>query len=82
VQKLNFKKIRACTYVLPVLLMLLYRFTLSHQNTAGKLTAGFTPEFMGRQDGDLGLESKYGLKIHTVVISDAVMYKAAFEKAA
>ena len=35
---------------------------------------------MGRQDGNLGLESKYGLKIHTVVISDAVMYKAAFEK--
>jgi osmoprotectant transport system permease protein len=35
---------------------------------------------MGRQDGNLGLQSKYGLKIHTVVISDAVMYKAAFEK--
>ena len=35
---------------------------------------------MGRQDGYLGLTSKYKLKIHTVVISDAVMYKAAFEK--
>lgn len=46
----------------------------------GKLTAGFTPEFMGRQDGNLGLQSKYGLKIHTIVISDAVMYKAAYEK--
>ncbi len=45
----------------------------------GKLTAGFTPEFMGRQDGNLGLQSKYGLKIHTIVISDAVMYKAAYE---
>jgi osmoprotectant transport system permease protein len=44
------------------------------------LTAGFTPEFMGRQDGDLGLKSIYGLKIHTIVISDAVMYKAAFSK--
>jgi osmoprotectant transport system permease protein len=46
----------------------------------GKLTAGFTPEFMGRQDGNLGLQNKYGLKIHTIVISDAVMYKAAYEK--
>ena len=35
---------------------------------------------MGRQDGNLGLENKYGLKIQTVVISDAVMYKAAYEK--
>jgi osmoprotectant transport system permease protein len=35
---------------------------------------------MGRQDGNLGLVSKYGLKIHTIVISDAVMYKAAQEK--
>jgi len=34
---------------------------------------------MGRQDGNLGLQSKYGLKIHTIVISDAVMYKAAYE---
>ena len=45
-----------------------------------RLTAGFTPEFMGRQDGNLGLQNKYGLKIHTIVISDAVMYKAAYEK--
>src|SRR5260221_5938482 len=35
---------------------------------------------MGRQDGNLGLQTKYGLKIRTVVISDAVMYKAAYEK--
>jgi len=35
---------------------------------------------MGRQDGNLGLQSKYHLKIHTIVISDAVMYKAAYEK--
>jgi osmoprotectant transport system permease protein len=35
---------------------------------------------MGRQDGNLGLQSKYGLKIQTLVINDAVMYKAAYEK--
>jgi osmoprotectant transport system permease protein len=45
-----------------------------------KLLAGFTPEFMGRQDGYLGLTSTYKLKIKNVVISDAVMYKAAYEK--
>jgi len=45
-----------------------------------RLLAGFTPEFMGRKDGDIGLRAVYGLKIRTVVISDAVMYKAAYNK--
>ncbi len=44
------------------------------------MLAGFTPEFMGRSDGYLGLKEKYALKIRTVVISDAVMYKAAYEQ--
>jgi osmoprotectant transport system permease protein len=35
---------------------------------------------MGRKDGDIGLRSVYGLRIRTVVISDAVMYKAAYDK--
>jgi osmoprotectant transport system permease protein len=35
---------------------------------------------MGRSDGFLGLKNKYGLDIRTVVISDAIMYKAAYEK--
>ena len=80
VQKLNFKKIRTGTYALPVILVLLSSFYFIPSAYGGKLTAGFTPEFMGRQDGNLGLESKYKLKIHTIVISDAVMYKAAYEK--
>lgn len=80
VQKLNFKKIRLSTSAAPVLLILLSSFYFIPSAYGGKLTAGFTPEFMGRQDGDLGLRAKYGLKIHTIVISDAVMYKAAFEK--
>ncbi|XZF14918.1 ABC transporter permease/substrate-binding protein [Chitinophagaceae bacterium MMS25-I14] len=49
-------------------------------HTEGKLLAGFTPEFMGRRDGDLGLRQVYKLRINTVVISDAVMYKAAQQK--
>src|ERR1700750_1837848 len=80
VQNLNLKKIKVVTVSLPVLLILLSSFYFIPTAYGGKLTAGFTPEFMGRQDGNLGLQNKYGLKIHTIVISDAVMYKAAYEK--
>lgn len=55
-------------------------FKLFSPGSGTKLKAGFTPEFMGRQDGDLGLRSVYNLNIKPVVISDAVMYKAAYEK--
>ncbi|CAN5520497.1 hypothetical protein BH09BAC6_BH09BAC6_21350 [soil metagenome] len=79
-QHINFKKARTATATLPLLLILLASFYFIPSAYGGKLTAGFTPEFMGRQDGNLGLQSKYGLKIHTIVISDAVMYKAAYEK--
>src|ERR1700761_6327632 len=79
-QHLNLKKLRVATASLPVLLLLMSSFYFIPSAYGGKLTAGFTPEFMGRQDGNLGLQSKYGLKIHTIVISDAVMYKAAYEK--
>jgi len=79
-QSLNLKKIKAATAALPVIIFLLALFYFIPSAYGSKLTAGFTPEFMGRQDGNLGLVSKYGLKIHTIVISDAVMYKAAYEK--
>src|SRR6201991_2627397 len=78
-QKLNLKKVKTATATLP-LLLLMASFYFIPSAYGGKLTAGFTPEFMGRQDGNLGLRSVYGLKIHTIVISDAVMYKAAYEK--
>jgi osmoprotectant transport system permease protein len=80
VQKLNFKKIKGAVKIAPVLLLILSCLYFVPSAYGSKLTAGFTPEFMGRQDGNLGLQSKYGLKIHTIVISDAVMYKAAQEK--
>ena len=79
-QKLNIKKLKTATKTLPVLLVLLSSSYFIPSVYGSKLKAGFTPEFMGRQDGNLGLQSKYGLKIHTLVISDAVMYKAAYEK--
>ncbi|MCC9138483.1 ABC transporter permease/substrate-binding protein [Pontibacter silvestris] len=48
-------------------------------STGNQLLAGFEPEFMGRTDGYLGLKSKYKLDIPTVVIGDALMYKALYE---
>lgn len=80
VQKLNFKKVKGAVKVAPVVLLILSCMYVIPSAYGSKLTAGFTPEFMGRQDGNLGLINKYGLKIHTIVINDAVMYKAAQEK--
>lgn len=79
VQKTGLRRMRKISVVLPVLLLVLSSFYLVPMS-GGKLLGGFTPEFMGREDGYLGLKSKYKLDIPTVVISDAVMYKAAFEK--
>ncbi|GGB79811.1 ABC transporter permease/substrate-binding protein [Dyadobacter sediminis] len=78
-QKSGLRRMNKVMLVLPVLLLVLSSFYLVPY-TGNQLLAGFTPEFMGREDGYLGLKSKYKLDIPTVVISDAVMYKAAFEK--
>jgi osmoprotectant transport system permease protein len=80
VQKISFRKLKFGLYALPVIALVLASFYLIPTAIGSKLTAGFTPEFMGRQDGNLGLQQKYGLKIHTIVINDAVMYNAAYEK--
>ncbi|WP_443946341.1 ABC transporter permease/substrate-binding protein [Pedobacter sp. AW1-32] len=80
IQKMDFKKLRKILFALPVTLLVFGGFYLIPAAYHSGLTAGFTPEFMGRQDGDLGLKSVYGLKIKTIVISDAVMYKAAYLK--
>ncbi|WP_316734688.1 ABC transporter permease/substrate-binding protein [Pedobacter aquatilis] len=79
-QKLNFKKLRKVLVAFPIVIVIMTVFYILPSAQGVSLKAGFTPEFMGRQDGDLGLKSAYGLKIKTVVISDAVMYKAAFSK--
>lgn len=79
VQKLDFRKLRKALFIFPLVILLLGGFYMIPTTYGAKLRAGFTPEFMGRQDGDLGLKSVYGLKIPTTVISDAVMYKAAYE---
>jgi osmoprotectant transport system permease protein len=80
VQKMDLKKLRTGFWILPVCLVLLSSFYLLPDWYRSKMLAGFTPEFMGRKDGDLGLKNIYKLNIRTVVISDAIMYKAAYEK--
>ncbi|TDO24091.1 ABC transporter permease/substrate-binding protein [Pedobacter duraquae] len=79
-QKLNLKKINIFGLLLPLVLILCCSFYVLPTKIGGRMLAGFTPEFMGRSDGFLGLQQKYNFKMETVVISDAVMYKAAFEK--
>ncbi|KQS32440.1 ABC transporter permease/substrate-binding protein [Pedobacter sp. Leaf194] len=80
IQRLDFKKLRRILTAFPVALVLFSALYILPSAYGSGLKAGFTPEFMGRQDGDLGLKSAYGLKIQTVVISDAVMYQAAYSK--
>lgn len=80
VQHLHIKKTGKAFIIIPLILIGLSSFYLFPSAVGSKMLAGFTPEFMGRSDGYLGLKNKYGLKIRTVVISDAVMYKALYEK--
>lgn len=80
IQSLSGRRLRTAMLLLPLLTILLSSFYLVPAAYEGKILAGFTPEFMGRTDGYLGLKQKYGMRVRTVVISDAVMYKAAYEK--
>lgn len=76
VQKMKFARSNRAVLLLPVCLAILSSFYLLPAAVEGRFLAGFTPEFMGRTDGNLGLRSTYNLKVRTVVISDAVMYQA------
>ena len=79
-QKLSLKKLNLVYVFIPFALVLLSAFYLLPTKIGGRMLAGFTPEFMGRTDGYLGLKSVYGLNIETVVISDAMKYKAVYEE--
>jgi osmoprotectant transport system permease protein len=78
-QKFSLKRVRMVYVFLPFCILLLCSFYLLPSRIGGRMLAGFTPEFMGREDGYLGLKKVYGLNMETVVISDAMKYKAAFE---
>jgi osmoprotectant transport system permease protein len=79
VQRMQLRKMHRVVVILPIIFIVLSSFYV-FSATDKSLLAGFTPEFMGREDGYLGLKSKYHLNIRNVVISDAIMYKAEFEK--
>lgn len=80
VQKIDLRKAKRSAAVLGLVVVALSSLYFVPAAYGSKLLAGFTPEFMGREDGNLGLQKKYHLNIRTLVISDAVMYKAAYEK--
>jgi osmoprotectant transport system permease protein len=80
IQRMSLKKFNGLTVLLVFVPVFLCSFYLLPTKAGGRLLAGFTPEFMGRQDGYLGLKNVYKFGIQSVVISDAVMYKAAFER--
>jgi osmoprotectant transport system permease protein len=78
IQHIGGRRQRSALVLLPLGMLFFSSFYVLPLGAPSRLLAGFTPEFMGRQDGDIGLRSIYGLKIRTVVISDAVMYKAIY----
>lgn len=79
IQRLKPEHIRKAVLVLPIVL-LLGSASYFVPSAGTHMLAGFEPEFMGRADSYLGLKSRYHLRIPSVVISDAVMYEALFEK--
>ncbi len=79
-QKSGYQLVKRLKYILPALLIITAGAYLVKSTSENKIKAGFTPEFMGRQDGDLGLRSVYGLNVNPVIINDAIMYKAVYEK--
>ncbi|MBS1664670.1 MAG: ABC transporter permease/substrate-binding protein [Bacteroidetes bacterium] len=69
VQKMGNKVRRTALVLLPLISLGFSSFYVLPLGYSSRLLAGFTPEFMGRKDGDIGLRSIYGLDIRTVVIS-------------
>lgn len=78
VQRTGGRRRRIALVILPLAFLVFSSFYVLPIGDDSRLLAGFTPEFMGRMDGDIGLRKIYGLKMRTVVISDAVMYKAIY----
>jgi osmoprotectant transport system permease protein len=80
VQRLRLPALRRVLWVGPLLILILSSFyVLPSLGGGSRLMAGFTPEFMGRQDGYLGLRKVYDLHIGTLVINDNLMYNAVAE---
>lgn len=78
-QKSGFASLRKLLFLFFGILVCFGLYAVFFPKSQSKLAAGFTPEFMGRQDGDLGLRSVYGLELNPLVVSDAIMYDAAYK---
>lgn len=78
-QRTPYRTLRNLGYSVSIVLIAAGALHFWPSTSDKKLKAGFTPEFMGRQDGDLGLRSVYGLNVNPAIVSDAIMYKAAYE---
>lgn len=78
-QHIKVKNIRSKLIILSIVFTAISSMYFAPAILGSKLLAGFPPEFMGRNDGFLGLKEKYGLKINTVVIGQALIYKAIKE---
>lgn len=65
--------------LLLLLLPVLCSFYFLPRSTGSALHAGFSPEFIGRQDGYPGLKETYGLQIQNVVLAPALVYQAVNE---
>jgi osmoprotectant transport system permease protein len=76
-QKSGYRSLKKIIYIIPLLIIATGLFYLKPWRPKQQFKVGFTPEFMGRQDGALGLRNVYGLKLDPTVVSDAIMYKAA-----
>jgi len=79
VQKSGYRTIRKMIWIIPLLLIVAGGIYFWNKNSSTRLKAGFTPEFMGRKDGDIGLKKIYQLDINPSVVNDALMYKALYE---
>ena len=79
-QHLRLHRMGRLLWIAPLAVLFLSSFYLLPSTYGGKLKAGFTPEFMGRRDGYLGLRQVYHLRIRTLVINDNIMYNAVAEK--
>jgi osmoprotectant transport system permease protein len=78
-QKIKIKRLTSAFLFVPMTVALGVFYFIPGIHGTG-LLAGFTPEFIGRKDGYLNLKSVYNMQMNPVVVNDAVMYKAAFQK--
>ncbi|GAA5090014.1 hypothetical protein GCM10023210_15560 [Chryseobacterium ginsengisoli] len=79
IRNLKYQTIRKILMIFPVIFIIAGGIYFWTKNSSTNLRAGFTPEFMGRKDGDIGLKKIYQLNLNPSVVNDALMYKALYE---